>query len=430
MITSTKKQHVILKILIAIATILHYKLDLNSIGGAWKITNSSRMVDSTKDHNHGIDRGCSLKKQWGTSISNSNVSLTCPEAWPIPSSGMRCCNKMIASVAYTSKIQNNSHSSSSCETLEQQVRRHGASLLQGKKLLFIGDSVGNHWLNSMLLDAHNNKEESLFHSNQSIWKEYYKKSDIDYEYDESAGFCTHPYYELNMSSIWPHAPSVVTFKYPNELCPPYYKKELQKICCPHKQPLSYTGAISVKLNEIQPDIVIAQMGVHFHSISSFQTVLDEMLMMLGNYSVVNPDSLVLFLESLPQHFDSPDGSGSFDGFEGAVNRSAWQCLPLNSTQIEDDLLLGDASVSVGIHNFNRIARRAVEETKGAVHWLSSNSDVMGLRNDGHKGATGCCRRHTDCTHLCYAPNLWQPAIDPFYNALKGWFHNTVWDPLE
>mmetsp|Transcript_26305 Transcript_26305/g.40203 ORF Transcript_26305/g.40203 Transcript_26305/m.40203 type:complete len:441 (-) Transcript_26305:139-1461(-) len=369
---------------------------------------------------------CSLKKQWRPANSTSS---TCPKAWPLASNGVGCCNKEIASFAYTSENHHNSSSgggsngmSTSCETQEQQLRIQGASLLQGKTFFFIGDSVGHHWLNSMLLDAHNNNEQGLFPSNTSIWKEYLNQSSSYYEYDER-GFCAFPFQGLNMSSVWPSAPSIVSASYPNMLCPPPYKKPLSQQCCPGRIPISYTGAISAKLNETHPDIVIAQLGVHFHTVSQFKTVLKEMLETLGNYSALNPDSLVLFKESLPQHFDSPDGSGSYDGYSTAVNRSAWQCVPHNSSQIESDMLLGNVSVSVGMHNFNRIARRAVEEMKGGVQWLSSNSEAMALRNDGHTGATACCARHTDCTHFCYSPNLYQPTIDPFYSALKGWFRS-------
>lgn len=404
-----------------------------------------KIVVTTNDHNPGHDdsqaasvkqlQECSLKKQWRP--TNTSASSACPKAWPLALNGVGCCNKKIASIAYTSENHNSSGGgggggdggsnsmSSSCETQEQQLRMQGASMLQGKKIFFIGDSVGHHWLNSMLLDAHNNNEQGLFHSNTSIWKEYLNTSFSPhgyYEYDEH-GFCAFPFQGLNMSSVWPTAPSIVSASYPNTLCPPTYKRALYQKCCPGGIPISYTGAISVKLNETQPDIVIAQLGVHHHTVSQFETVLKEMLETLGNYSALNPDSLVLFKESLPQHFDSPDGSGSYDGYFAAVNRSARQCVPHNASQIESDLLLGNVSVSVGMHNFNRIARRAVEEMKGGVQWLSSNSEAIALRSDGHLGATACCAKHTDCTHFCYSPNLWQPTIDPFYSALKGWFRS-------
>lgn len=299
-------------------------------------------------------------------------------------------------------------------------------MLQRKRIFFIGDSVGHHWLNAMLLDAHHNKQQRLLHSNSSVWVEYYNTSSTYYDYDER-GFCAYPFQWLNMSSVWPSAPSIMSAKYPNQICPPPYKKELYKQCCPGGIPLSYTGAISAELEKTRFDIVIAQMGVHYHSVESYQTVLNEMLITLGNYSATNPESLVLFLESLPQHFDSPDGGGSYDGFIQAVNRDPWKCLPLNSSQIESDLsLLGDSCVSVGIHNLNQIARKAIDKkTKGGggVQWLSSNSAIMGIRNDGHNLASRCCAKHTDCTHYCYSPNLYQPTIDPFYSALNDWFHS-------
>ena len=157
-----------------------------------------------------------------------------------------------------------------------------------------------------------------------------------------------------MSSIWTIVHRRLCQRHTkNFFAPPTYKRALYRQCCPNGRPISCTGAISVKLNETQSDIVIAQLGVHYHSVSNFQTVLNKTLMALGNYSALNYNTLSLFLESLPQNFDSPDGSGFYDGFHQAVNRSAWRCLPLNSSQIGSDLLLGDSSVSLGMHNFNR-----------------------------------------------------------------------------
>lgn len=343
----------------------------------------------------------------------------CPTAWPLPVSAFGCCSGAIGSIAYT----HTSNSSSWCKkSQEQELHMRGASLLQGKRIFFIGDSVGQHWLNAMLLNAHTNNP-NLFPSNASTWSEFFNVSDSYYEYDER-GFCAFPFWALNMSTAWESAPMVESAFYPNLLCPPAYKKSLYRQCCPGGNPISATGAISARLNETKPDIVIVQLGVHFHTVPSFQTNMHGMVMVLGNYSALNPDSLVLFFESLPQHFDAPDGS--YDGLMAApTNRSMWTCPNLNSSQIQSDLSLplGD-SMSVGMHNFNRIAASVVEQTEG-VQWLPTNSrsfDAMG--GDAHKGATKCCGKHTDCTHYCYAPHLWQPTIDPFYFAVDSWFQSS------
>ena len=193
---------------------------------------------------------CSLKKQWRPTNSTSSA---CPKAWPLPSDNMPCCDKGIASIEYT--YENQSSTSSICETQEQQLRMQGASLLRGKQLFLIGDSVSHHWLNAMLLDAqYNSKEQLLFHNNTSIWKKYWNgwnHSLTYFEYDER-GFCAFPFEGFNMSSLWPSAPSIVSARYPGYLCPPIYKKALYQKCCPGGNPLSYTGAISAKLNETKP----------------------------------------------------------------------------------------------------------------------------------------------------------------------------------
>lgn len=367
-------------------------------------TKSDGVIDRTKHENATKVEECSLEKKWEP---RADHEFSCPTAWPLPFNQVGCCSAATGSIVYASK-----DSTSSWCGHGQQFRKSGASLLQGKRMFSIGDSVGHHWLNAMLLDAHKNRQLSLFPSNASTWSEFYNPSTSYYEYDER-GFCAFPFKTVDMSSAWASAPSIVSAVYPNDLCPPSYKTQLHKQCCPHNHPISRTGAISVKLNETKPNIVILQMGVHYHTVSSFQAALREMLMTLENYSAMNVGPLVLFLESLPQHFDSPDGDGSYDGFHSAANRSAWTCTPLNSSQIESDL-------RVGMHNFNQIARRAVEQTPG-LKWLPSNGEAFAFQHDGHAGATKCCARHTDCTHYCYSPNLWQPAIDPFYVAVNGWF---------
>ena len=72
------------------------------------------------------------------------------------------------------------------------------------------------------------------------------------------------------------------------------------------------GLIFDKLNERKPDLVLVQMGVHWHGIEKYTKDNEELLVALGKYSASNSDALVLFLESLPQHFDALDGSGSHD----------------------------------------------------------------------------------------------------------------------
>ena len=292
-------------------------------------------------------------------------------------------------------------------------------MLRGKQILFIGDSVGHHWLNALLLDAHN-KLPSLFPSNTSSWREFYSEPS-PWQYD-NRGFCAPPFHVLNMSSALESAPVITTFVFPNNECPPTYKKERYKACCPRGIPIGgRMAAISAKLLDTKPDIVIAQMGIHWHTVPSFRSDVSDMVKALGQYATLNSGSLILFLESLPQHFDAPDGS--YDGWRANVNvnRSAFLCPPLNLTRVQTDQLVGD-DMSVGIYNLNQIARREVEVTEG-VHWLPANSGAaFAVRHDAHKGATKCCSKHTDCSHYCYSPDLWRPALDPFYSQVYASMH--------
>lgn len=74
------------------------------------------------------------------------------------------------------------------------------------------------------------------------------------------------------------------------------------------------------------------------------TLFLNIVAMLETYGMSNPNTLLLFLESLPQHFDVP--SGSFDEFKANNNHTKFQCFPLNSTFIQKDLKLGDESISI------------------------------------------------------------------------------------
>ena len=375
-------------------------------------------VSLTKNDNE-PPANCSLGR-WES--HNATLEFECPSVWPMNKKTKRwgCCPKESGLVTYTSNNM-------LCHNEDRLIR--GASLLKEKRLLFVGDSVGHHWLNAMLLAAHS-KDSSLFPSNRSIWTESFNLTGF-YEKDPEKDFCAFPMYSVNMSSVWPDAPVIASFSYPSEWCPPRYKKELYQQCCPGGNPISRTGPISFQLEEMRPNIVIVQMGVHWHTVPNFRADHLEMLSALANYSAAmtnsssdsEPSPLVLFLESLPQHFDAPAGDGSYDDFHAVEEKTIFtrfHCFPLNQSLIEADLLLQDNSTSVGMHNFNRIAKKSVEQTPG-VQWLTSNSRAYASRNDGHAGATRCCKRHADCTHFCYSPHLWQPAIEPFLLAVDHWY---------
>jgi len=383
---------------------------------------SAKMVKATKKNNDPSPY-CSLGR-WESHNATAALESECPSIWPLKNNGMGCCPKESGLLTYNKVSCQNDNTMQQHE--ESLIR--GASLLKGKRLLFVGDSVGHHWLNAMLLAAYS-KDSSLFPGNRSIWEEsYYEKFSDEksyYEKDPEKGFCGFPMKFVNMSSAWPDAPVITSFLYPNLCCPPPYKKELYRQCCPGGKPISRTGPISLQLEKVMPDIVIVQMGVHWHQVQEFRADHLEMLSAVANYSAAMSDAesspLALFLESLPQHFDTPSGDGSYDDFHAVQStRVSFQCFPLNQSLIEADLLLKDNSTSVGMHNFNRMAKHSVKQTSG-VQWLTSNSKVYADRNDGHKGATRCCARHSDCTHFCYSPHLWQPAVEPFLLAVDRWY---------
>lgn len=380
----------------------------------------STFQSGSKNDKAAADLGHCLHGKWGSHDHEAvaqSLEFECPSFWPIAKASRipRCCGKRKSGLLALS-----------CQNPKQEERLlRGASLLKGKNIVFFGDSVGNHWLNVMLLEAHG-KDNSLFPSNRSMWEQFYFKSfgpgnASYYQYEEELGGCRFPVRTINMTSAWPNAPAIDLFSYPNDWCPPKYKKTRYRQCCPGGRPRSVTGPISLQLDATRPDIVLAQMGVHWHTVPTFRAENAAMVSALGNYSAANPTALVLFLESLPQHFDSPAGDGSYDGFISAKNRSNFHCPPLDASQIESDLLLGDNSTSVGMHNINRIAKLHVEHTPG-VQWLTSNSHAFARRNDGHDGASDCCSRHADCTHFCYSPHLWRPAVEPFLLAVENWYN--------
>ena len=166
------------------------------------------------------------------------------------------------------------------------------------------------------------------------------------------------------------------------------------------------------------------MGVHWHDPAKFRNDNFKMNEALGNYSALNPDALVFFLEALPQHFDAPDGSGSFDNYMAATNRSKKTCEPVNLTRIESDLLLGNHSTSTGTHNFNRMAKLATEQTQG-VHWLPTAFEAFATRDDAHNGRLRRRKPYKDCTHSCYAPNLWEPTVAPFFLVMDMWYRGIL-----
>lgn len=349
------------------------------------------------------------KGEW-IKLNESIVNYDCPIAAPFAPSGLQCCNKQIYPISYLS-------SSSSKKEFKAQIDQ-GASALMKKKILFVGDSVGHQWLNSLLLGAFR-RENNLFPQNVSIWKNFLFYNNNSYIYNEEKNFCYLPTRTFNITSIWKYSPIITAFYYPNDLCPPKYKNTLYSKCCPRGIPVSTTGAISEKLEEIKPDIVITQMGVHWHSVEKYSQDTSVMISALQNYSIFNKHSLLLFLESLPQHFDTPSGDGSFTDFKLGTDRNPWKCFSQNLTNEQQSVLISKNSTSVGILNLNHIAKMKVETSPG-VNWLSTNSRAFSKRDDAHKGATKCCAKHRDCTHYCYSHYLWEPAIEPFFFSLFKW----------
>jgi len=361
----------------------------------------------------------------------------CPKTWPLPHHPTGCCEAQTGSMEYTPSTNN---SSPWCQQNQEWLRDFGSSLLAGKKLLFVGDSVGQNWLNAMLLDANSRHPGELLPLDPNNWKRYYqgnKHVAAKYNFNETKGFCEFPFETLGFSTNRNYI-QVTSANYPNYICPHPSHKELHQKCCPpnrfqyNHQTSFLVAPIAFELQQNHYDIVILQMGAHYRTYTLQHTNnaavrtaagagLDELLPLFQTYALRHRRSIVLFLESLPQHFDTFDGSYAALGL--TVNASRSECFPLGMNHKRQDK---HKTGGLGVHRLNAIAKEILRHSNNNqwhnhnVRWLSSNAHAFDVRHDGHDNARNF-PQFKDCTHYCYSPNLWQPAIDPFYKALADWF---------
>ena len=122
MMSTRLKQIVSIFPVLIILSVASFLLSSSGISSTWMAGQKDhymtpvKIVVTTNDHNPGHDdsqaasvkqlQECSLKKQWRP--TNTSASSACPKAWPLALNGVGCCNKKIASIAYTSENHNSS----------------------------------------------------------------------------------------------------------------------------------------------------------------------------------------------------------------------------------------------------------------------------------------------------------------------------------
>lgn len=278
-------------------------------------------------------------------------------------------------------------------------------MLRGRRALVVGDSIAQQWANALLLDLHGRallfpprgawrNAVTNLGDDQARWKRMYCGSEPTLLFNASA-----------MSSSRSHpAPIIAVAIMHEDSC---RMAKIDKPCCIGAgPPLAYLQAV---LRSLQPQIVVANYGVHWHGrqtsrAGTYARHITRLLDVLTNYSMqrrlqTGRRPLVVLRETLPQHFQTAWGDGAWDGPE-----QTGDCGPIKNRK-----------PNAGPRTFNLLAERAVRMHPHGVHveLLKGEFDAMLPRHDAH-------HQSGDCTHFCYAPLLWEPALRPFYMALLRW----------
>ena len=173
-----------------------------------------------------------------------------------------------------------------------------------------------------------------------------------------------------------------------------------------------------------PSVVVVHYGSHWHdwergnhSARWYEHDVRQLVSNLTAYSEwytrrEGSRPLLLVRDNFPQHFDTPSGDGSFERRkEWGDLRSHDRCKPI----------VWWRPASIGPWSLNHRAYPIVSDAAPAVQWLGGGFESLAPRHETHlKGAASPMGHLDDCTHHCYSPLLWEPALDHFYRAVNLW----------
>ena len=346
-----------------------------------------------------------------------------------------CCDSNAASLVYDPCQKPNPGSDE--QHKQRKQRKHtgrlvgtAARALRQSKILVIGDSVVFQWFNALLLDLHGRgllighrpargNGTAAAATAPLLWTSYMnppskqRKRLSSSLAHEPSGFCSD---EIDVILEHPEAPHIGFHSLRPDRIP-----RGQCECCSSTSPLR--GKLERVLASFHPDIVVLNHGVHYHDAvigrgTSYAFEVEQAMHALTQYGerharYMSPP-LLLWLETLPQHFDTPERDGSYDSHQKCKACVARASLDFQGCSA---ILSTHESVAYGPLAMNRYVRAVMATEANVSKYVRILRAFRPFRprHDAHWGEL-----KYDCTHYCYAPLLWDSVLHPFYEEVVHW----------
>lgn len=313
---------------------------------------------------------------------------------------------------------------------ETHQQAHEANkLLLGRRILVVGDSLSVQWANALLVDLHGRGAMAgLDQLREHAWKEQ----------DGRRRYCdATPQYVFNGTAAAPQAPILALFPVAPDLC------LLPGLLCCNDGIETQMAALTRFMNRFDPHIVVANFGIHWHgrqvADGTYSRDVGKLLVAMVAYGAEriqrSSQPLLLYRETLPQHFPTLRRDGSFEGFY-SENGSVCSCITAGRSCDSLSPEVAASSNDASPATLNCLATRVLSHGAGGSSNVSLLSqmrlepqvlpqfDAFASRLDAHIGYSplgvrpqGLRPTALDCTHWCYSPLLWDAALGPFYRAV-------------
>ena len=203
---------------------------------------------------------------------------------------------------------------------ETHQQAHEANkLLLGRRILVVGDSLSVQWANALLVDLHGRGAMAgLDQLREHAWKEQ----------DGRRRYCdATPQYVFNGTAAAPQAPILALFPVAPDLC------LLPGLLCCNDGIETQMAALTRFMTRFDPHIVVANFGIHWHgrqvADGTYSRDVGKLLVAMVAYGAEriqrSSQPLLLYRETLPQHFPTLRRDGSFEGFY-SENGSVCSCI--------------------------------------------------------------------------------------------------------
>lgn len=314
------------------------------------------------------------------------------------------------------------------EEMRHQARE-ASKLLLGRRILVVGDSISVQWANALLVDLHGRGAMTgLDQLRAHAWREQHGHR----RYCDAT-----PQFMFNGTASAPQAPILALFPVAPDAC-----NKTGSLCCTDGIE-TQMAALTRFMAKFEPHIVVANFGIHWHvrhvTDGTYSRDVRTLVLAMVHYGAErvrrSSQPLLLYRETLPQHFPNLRRDGSFEGF---VSENGSVCSSITLDRSCDSLSpeVAASSNAASAATLNCLAARVLSDGAGSrvnvdplsqmrrVPQLLPQLAALAARQDAHMGyfplgvrREGLRPTALDCTHWCYSPLLWDAALGPFYRAV-------------